>query len=45
VHLDGRVSAVHSSGWPVGARGQADWMVDEDAEPDIHAPDLIGDQP
>src|SRR5215216_7195715 len=45
VHLDGRVSAVHSSGWPVGAGGQADWMVDEDAEPDIHAPDLIGDQP
>ena len=45
VHLDGRVSVVHSSGWPVGADGQADWMVDEDAEPDIHAPDLIGDQP
>jgi myo-inositol 2-dehydrogenase / D-chiro-inositol 1-dehydrogenase len=44
VHLDGRVSAVHFSGWPAGA-GQADWTVDEDAEPDIHAPDLIGDRP
>jgi myo-inositol 2-dehydrogenase/D-chiro-inositol 1-dehydrogenase len=43
VRLDGGVSAPQpTAGW-VG--GQADWNVDEDAEPDIHAPDLIGDRP
>jgi myo-inositol 2-dehydrogenase / D-chiro-inositol 1-dehydrogenase len=45
VRLDGRVSSPSPSAGPAGARGRADWNVDEDAEPDIHTPDLIGDRP
>jgi len=43
VRLDGGLNAPPRP--IVGDGGQPDWRLDEDAEPDIHAPDLIGDRP
>ncbi len=42
VRLDGDVDVPKPAGH---AARPADWNVDDDAEPDIHAPDLIGDRP